>query len=163
MHGALVVLADMTGKKAKGKGAAEAAPQSLLRMLDASLRGDQRRLVLRLAAERIRTGILYPDEAELIAGWLTAIGEGSDAKKTLFGETRGRKPGGTGSKVVRGEEVRLPDHPDLVLAMHQAVLEGRELEAVIAQAAKRFGVSSEYLHGLYQLLLPEIIDKPNPK
>src|SRR5688572_12787684 len=101
----------------------EARPESLLARLDRRRVLEDRLLIFRMAAERVRSCLLYPDEAAVIARWLDEVGAGVDPKKALFGETRGRKRGANGVKVIRGEEVQIPDHVDLVWAMRAAINE----------------------------------------
>lgn len=130
--------------------------RSLLTQLDRGTKGEERLHLFKLAAERVKTCLLWPDEAELIASWFEAIAKGESPKKVLFGETRGRPKGVTTTKIVKGKEVQLPNHFDLVFMMKQAIADDHSEADVVASFARKFDHEIRYIQGVFDLLKEDV-------
>lgn len=139
-------------------------PISILRMMDSHVKGQKRATLFRAVAERIRTCMLDPDEAALIAKWFDRLAAGEDSTKILWGETRGRPKRSTGGKFIGGEVVRLPDHVDLCWTIRQAIARGNADDVVFGEVAELYGVTSGHIAKLYARILPTLgIDSSIPK
>lgn len=136
-------------------------PKSALRILDATTKRSDRALLFRAVAERVRSCMLDPDEAAVIATWFDRLAAGDDARKVFFNETRGRPKGATGMKVVRGQEVRLPDHLDLAWSMRRAIAAGHAGDTVFAHVAKLYGVQPDTVRDIYEANVPLLADDPS--
>ncbi|WP_374474305.1 hypothetical protein [Arenimonas sp.] len=160
MLGALAVLADMAGNKRKGTPPASAGAQSLLRLLDANLRGKERTELFAVVAERVRTQLLTPDEAALISDWFQRMAQGEDPQKVLVGETRGRPRGSNSNGYIKGRDVSLPDHVDLCWMMRRAIAKTGNEDAIFALVARHFDKTPSYLRKLYREILPTLAADP---
>ncbi len=141
-------------KKGKNEQPVDNRPTSLLRLYDMNSRGDDRQQLFRAVSERLRTGLLTEDEADLIAEWFARLGRGEDPQKVLYGETRGRKRGSTGSQYLKGRDVSLPDHIDLCWSIRRAIARTGDPDKVFEVHAKHFGRTADYIKRLYEQYEP---------
>lgn len=160
----------MTAKRKQSKGAPSGAsarmieakpgtkPVSYLRILAESTKGKERQILFGAIAERVRSCMLDPDEADIIAGLFDRLAAGEKPDKVLRGETRGRPKRATGTKTVRGNEVRLPDHADLCWSIRHAHHFGHSLETIFAHVAKLYGVTKDHVADVYAQVLPTLAD-----
>lgn len=126
------------------------APPSLLRLLHENLRRDDRRELFGVAADRVRTGLLTNDEAELIASWFEQIADGKNPQDVLFGERRGRKPNANTTTYLKGQDVSLPDHVDLCWSIRRWIaLTGNE-DQIFKTVAEHFGKTTDHIRRLYR-------------
>ncbi|WP_162434810.1 hypothetical protein [Pseudoxanthomonas koreensis] len=136
-------------------------PQSLLRRFDETRKGDDRKLLFRAVAERVKTGLLTHDEAELIAGWFERLADGEKPAKVLLGETRGRKAGSNGVKYLKGQDVSLPDHVDLCWSLRQWIDRTGDEDRIFREAAARFGCTKDHIERIYAEHLPTLGPDPS--
>lgn len=157
--------AKRTTKKAPAKAGAsteDAKGQnlSILRMLD-SLKRDDRRILFRAVAERLRTGLLTEDEAALIAGWFDALADGKNPADVLLGERRGRPSGKNTATYIKGMDVSLPDHVDLCWTMRRAIARTGNEDQVFGVVAEKFGKTVDHIRRLYQEIEPTLANDPD--
>lgn len=145
-------------KKDAPAGASDAAP-SALHLIDGNTKGADRAILFGAVAERIRSCMLDPTEASLIAGWFDRLAAGDDPKCVLYGETRGRKRGTTGEKLY-APGVRLPDHADLCWRMREAMTQ-HDPESVFAAVAKVYSVTPEYVRQIWHEVGPTLAPDPS--
>lgn len=153
-------------------------PTSLLRLIDANTKGDERAELFRAVSCRVRTGLLTADESALIAEWFDQIagvvekpakqGEAPDKKlravaKVLLGETRGRPRGGTNAKYLKGADVKLPDHVDLCWNLRRWIAQTGDADRIFKLCAEHFGRTPEYIRELYERIAPTLGSDPNLK
>jgi hypothetical protein len=148
-------------KKAPAKKAGEGGPKSFIRMLDANLKREERIRLFGAVAERVNTGLLTTDEAALIAGWFTQLAEGADPKKVFFKETRGRPKGANSLHYIKGQDVALPDHVDLVWSLRRWIARNGDPDEIFKLCAKHFQRTEQYIRDLYDEILPTLGADPD--
>lgn len=134
--------------------------QTILEMMHERTKGKERHVLFKAVAERIRTGMLDPAEAALIAGWFEKLANGGDPKRTFYGETRGRHKGSTGEKFVNFDYVRLPDHVDLCWNMRRAMRDHGP-KSVFKKVSRLYGVTPEYVEEIWDEISPSLDDDPD--
>lgn len=137
------------------------APPSLLRLLHENLRRDDRRKLFAAAAARVRTGLLTPDESELIASWFEQIADGKNPQDVLFGERRGRKRNANTATYLKGREVSLPDHVDLCWTIRRGIAQTGNEEQIFKTVADHFGKTTDHIRRLYRQIEPTLGPDPS--
>lgn len=139
------------------------APSSFLRTLHENLKRDDRRMLFRAVAERVRTGLLTNDEAAVIAGWFDQLADGKKPEDVLFGERRGRKRNANTATYLKGRDVSLSDHVDLCWTIRRGIAQTGNEERVFETVAKHFGKTTDHIRRLYRRIEPTLSPDPSIK
>ena len=127
---------------------------SLLNLLLEQRDEEAQKLAYRIIAERAKTRVLDPDEAQIVADWFDRLGAGEDPAKVSpkFG---GRPKGKTAERTPMPDG-RIPDDYDVAWVVKQNLERGIKPGDVYAGVARAFGMNKTNVRNIWVRLKGEI-------